>query len=180
MSHRPAAADHDRPCPTGPSAHDAARFLTRQTGLLAAAVADGASVDLDGVLASQDAAHERWLAVIAEVKRRDDDAAEAVEGLYAWTGRVAGTLEREAQLPLPEAVATEVRTGLGVRLLVLAAAALQAAQGAFAVVSDPSGLANGTSARSPVDRQVAPGSTSAPAVVTDRDVPELGRAAAAT
>jgi hypothetical protein len=69
---------------------------------------DPAAVRL--VLSRQEAGHEPWLALIAAAQRRDADLGRRIAGLYAFHGRVAGSLERGTDLRLDPHVFARLRS----------------------------------------------------------------------
>jgi hypothetical protein len=79
--------------PFDPRAAEA--FLREQAECLGAGL--GAADDplaVRAVLRSHDGGHERWLSLIAAVSSLDSAAGDTLAALYAFHGRVAGSLER--------------------------------------------------------------------------------------
>lgn len=112
-----------------PLDRDAAELFVRaQSSWLRQGLAracDPAAVGI--VLAAHDASHESWLSLISAVEQRaPGDAARALSTLYAFHGRVAGTLERGPDNRLSAAVAAGVRRLLEERLAELTDAAVTA------------------------------------------------------
>lgn len=74
-------------------------------------------IAVDVVMGAHDRSHDRWVATIRHVAGTlGDDAANAVAAVYAYVGRIAGSLERGAMDLLDETVATQVRQYLAERL----------------------------------------------------------------
>ncbi|HVL98893.1 MAG TPA: hypothetical protein VM324_06360 [Egibacteraceae bacterium] len=87
------------------------------------------------VLAAHDASHPSWLGVIAATQQALGAApGQALAGLYAFHGRVAGCLERGPDPLLDALVAEGVRRLLSVRLAALTEAAVAASVAPGAVV----------------------------------------------
>ena len=79
------------------------------------------------VMGAHDRSHERWVATIRHVAAvLGDDAANAVAAVYAYVGRVAGSLERGAMNVLDESIATQVRQYLADRLTDVTEGAVEA------------------------------------------------------
>lgn len=69
------------------------------------------------VLAAHDAAHDRWVSLIAAVgQTRGDALAREVATLYAFSGRVAATIERGPDPLLPPDIGARLRALLAQRL----------------------------------------------------------------
>lgn len=106
----------------------AAMFLRAQASWLRRGlrlVSDAVEVGI--VLGTHDASHESWVDMIAAVERAlGDDATQKMAQLYAFHGRVAGSLERGMDLRLDEAVRTQVRRMLADRLTELTEEAIAA------------------------------------------------------
>ena len=69
------------------------------------------------VMGAHDRSHDRWVATIRHVAGTlGDDAANAVAAVYAYVGRIAGSLERGSMDLLDESVASQVRQHLAERL----------------------------------------------------------------
>lgn len=92
-------------------------FLRSQTSALRCGLRRaGEPAAVRPVLAAHDAAHERWLSVVAAVLEADPATAFALTDLYALVGRVAGVLEGAALWDLPPGVADRARQLLGATL----------------------------------------------------------------
>lgn len=73
----------------------ASSFLREQADCLAAGLEHGDDpLAVRAVLRSHDGSHDMWLRVIAAVTSRDAESGNVLGGLYAFHGRVAGSLER--------------------------------------------------------------------------------------
>lgn len=109
------------------SAHlDGVVFLRRQQASLLRRLRD-ANDGTDSAQPPVSAAHCKWLAVIAAAGEANGaDAAQRVARLYEYHGRVAGSLERQRQIPLPPPAAQELRRRLASRLAGLTADAVAA------------------------------------------------------
>ena len=78
------------------------------------------------VMGAHDRSHDRWVATIRHVAGvLGDDAANALASVYAYVGRVAGSLERGAMELLDESVAEQVRQHLAERLSDVTEAAVE-------------------------------------------------------
>lgn len=78
------------------------------------------------VMGAHDRSHDRWVATIRHVGGvLGDDAANALASVYAYVGRVAGSLERGAMELLDDAVAEQVREHIAERLTDVTEAAVE-------------------------------------------------------
>lgn len=106
----------------------AAMFLRAQASWLRRGLRlVGDAVEVGLVLGTHDASHESWVDMIAAVERGlGDEAAQKMAQLYAFHGRVAGSLERGMDLRLDETVRIQVRRMLADRLTELTEEAIAA------------------------------------------------------
>lgn len=133
--------------PCGPPASDraaldreaAARFLRQQcTGLSAGLAQACVPWAAARVLATQDASHPQWLALIAALQAvGDTSAAGLVSTVYAFHGRVAGSLERGPDPRLSEGVCADVRALLASHLHELTERAVDAVTSSVGVGQEP-------------------------------------------
>lgn len=130
LAHRatgtPAAPADD--AATAIAATRATTFLRAQSQWLQRGLARGDdAVAVSIVLNAHDRSHDRWVNLIDLVSRTlTADAAQEVGALYAYFGRVAGSLERETMNLLPADVAATARQLLAQRLADLTEAAVEA------------------------------------------------------
>lgn len=113
-------AGQDPVCPphtaAGLAAAEGVVFLRRQQALLLRQLGD-ADRDAGALPAPRPAAHAEWLALIAVAGDEcGREAADRVARLYEYHGRVAGSLERQRQLPLPPPASQNLRRLLADRL----------------------------------------------------------------
>ena len=96
---------------TAITATRATTFLRAQSQWLQRGLLHGDdSIAVDIVLGAHDRSHDRWVALIDLVSRSlDAEAAQQVATLYAYFGRVAGSLEGEAMNLLSPDVAAHAR-----------------------------------------------------------------------
>ena len=93
------------------------------------------NVALGIVLAAHDRAHERWVAQIHAVEQTlGEDAAHQVATVYAYVGRIAGSLEAGTMQLLTEDLATHARQLLAERLTEITEHAVEAVWSAAASV----------------------------------------------
>lgn len=112
-----------------PATVDGVVFLRRQQALLLRRLRD-ADRDAGGAPAAEEGVHTEWLVLIATAgEHRGADAADRVARLYAYHGRVAGSLERQRQLPLPAPSSQRLRRLLASRLAELTDDAVAALSG---------------------------------------------------
>lgn len=105
----------------------ATTFLRAQSQWLQRGLVHGDdSVAVSIVLSAHDRSHDRWVNLIDLVTRTlGEDAAQQVATLYAYFGRVAGSLERESMNLLSPDVAASARKLLAHRLSDLTEAAVE-------------------------------------------------------
>jgi hypothetical protein len=106
----------------------AATFLRAQASWLRRGLRlVGDAVEVGLVLGTHDASHESWVDLIAAVERAlGEEAAQKLSQLYAFHGRVAGSLDRGMDLRLDEGVRAQVRRMLADRLTELTEEAVAA------------------------------------------------------
>ena len=104
--------------PAARTAGRATTFARAQSQWLARGLANSTDrVAVDIVLAAHDRSHERWVILIHQVDNDlGEDAANEVALLYAYLGRVAGSLAQGATEMLCPQVAADVRNLLAQRL----------------------------------------------------------------
>jgi hypothetical protein len=90
--------------------HAACTFVTTQSRWLAHALAHADSADVVGTaLGLHDASHGSWLRLISDAGAFACEAAAVLGTLYGTQGRVVGSLERGADVRLPDDVRQHVR-----------------------------------------------------------------------
>ncbi len=83
-------------------------------------------VAVDIVIGAHDRSHDRWVGIIRLVAAAlGDDAADAVSSVYAYVGRIVGSLECGATDLLDDDVAAQVRGYLATRLVEVTEAAVE-------------------------------------------------------
>lgn len=100
----------------------AALFLRAQASWLQQGldrVDDPAAIGI--VLGTHDASHESWCALICALEQTAPDLAADVSGLYAYHGRIVGSLERGLDRRLEPSVRAQVHAMLAKRLTELTA-----------------------------------------------------------
>jgi hypothetical protein len=106
--------------------HAASWFLQSQASWLVHGLdrADDATA-VAIVLGRHEAGHGTWLALIADIERIDAALSEELSSLYAFHGRVVGSLERGPDPRLCREVHLQVRRLLRRRLLALTAGSVE-------------------------------------------------------